>query len=82
MADVLSAMLKLCPDTVQAKRDRALLALGFVGVAFRSERVALAVRTSPKSPMACACGSAAARATKRARRSSSRAATGCVPWRQ
>ena len=36
-------MLKLCPDTLAGKRDRALLALGFAGAFRRSELCALEV---------------------------------------
>ena len=42
-ADLVVAMLKLCPDTLAGKRDRALLALGFAGAFRRSELVALTV---------------------------------------
>jgi len=36
-------MLRLCPNTLAGKRDRALLALGFAGAFRRSELVALEV---------------------------------------
>jgi site-specific recombinase XerD len=42
-ADRVRAMLDACPDTMQGKRDRALLALGFAGAFRRSELVALQV---------------------------------------
>ena len=42
-AGVLTSMLALCPDTLIGKRDRALLALGFVGAFRRSELCALQV---------------------------------------
>jgi site-specific recombinase XerD len=42
-ADVLTAMLRLCPATLAGARDRALLALGFAGAFRRSELVALEV---------------------------------------
>jgi site-specific recombinase XerD len=42
-AAVLMAMLRLCPDTLAGKRDRALLALGFAGAFRRSELCALEV---------------------------------------
>jgi site-specific recombinase XerD len=42
-ADILAAMLKLCPPTLAGHRDRALLALGFAGAFRRSELVALKV---------------------------------------
>jgi len=42
-ADILAAMLALCPATPGGHRDRALLALGFAGAFRRSELVALEV---------------------------------------
>jgi integrase len=42
-AEIVSAMLSHCPDTLSGKRDRALLALGFAGAFRRSELVALDV---------------------------------------
>lgn len=42
-AEIVSAMLSHCPDTLAGKRDRALLALGFAGAFRRSELVALDV---------------------------------------
>jgi site-specific recombinase XerD len=47
-AAVLMAMLRLCPDTLAGKRDRALLALGFAGAFRRSELVALEVVLIPR----------------------------------
>lgn len=42
-AEIVSAMVSHCPDTLIGKRDRALLALGFSGAFRRSELVALDV---------------------------------------
>jgi site-specific recombinase XerD len=42
-AEVLGAMLKLCPDTLIGKRDRALLCFGFASAMRRSELCALEV---------------------------------------
>jgi hypothetical protein len=49
-ADVLSAMLAQCPDSLSGKRDRALLALGFAGAFRRSELVALQVEDLTEVP--------------------------------
>ena len=49
-ADVLMEMLRLCPDTLAGKRDRALLALGFAGAFRRSELVALEVADLVEAP--------------------------------
>ena len=49
-ADVLTAMLRLCPNTLAGKRDRALLALGFAGALRRSELVALEVEDLSEVP--------------------------------
>jgi site-specific recombinase XerD len=49
-ADVLGAMLKLCPNTLIGARDRALLALGFAGALRRSELVALQVEDLTEVP--------------------------------
>jgi site-specific recombinase XerD len=49
-ADVLSAMLALCPATLAGHRDRALLALGFAGAFRRSELVALEVADLSEVP--------------------------------
>ncbi len=42
-ADVITDMLRRCPDTLRGKRDRALLLLGFAAALRRSELVALQV---------------------------------------
>ncbi|MCJ2087272.1 site-specific integrase [Methylobacterium sp. E-005] len=49
-ADVLTALLMRCPDTLAGKRDRALLALGFAGAFRRSELVALDVEDLREDP--------------------------------
>ncbi len=49
-ADVLTAMLALCPATLAGHRDRALLALGFAGAFRRSELVALEVADLSEVP--------------------------------
>jgi len=49
-ADLIRAMLDACPDTLQGKRDRALLALGFAGAFRRSELVALKVADLAEVP--------------------------------
>ena len=49
-ADLVRAMLDACPDTLQGKRDRALLALGFAGAFRRSELVALEVADLAEVP--------------------------------
>jgi site-specific recombinase XerD len=49
-ADVLTAMLALCPRTLAGHRDRALLALGFAGAFRRSELVALEVADLSEVP--------------------------------
>jgi site-specific recombinase XerD len=49
-ADVLTAMLRLCPNTLAGRRDRALLALGFAGAFRRSELVALEVEDLTEAP--------------------------------
>jgi integrase len=43
-------MLRLCPNTLAGKRDRALLALGFAGAFRRSELVALEVEDLTEVP--------------------------------
>jgi integrase len=50
VADQVRAMLDACPDTLQGKRDRALLALGFAGAFRRSELVALQVSDLSEAP--------------------------------
>jgi integrase len=47
---VLGEMLKLCPDTLLGKRDRALLAFGFAGAFRRSELCALEVADLTETP--------------------------------
>jgi site-specific recombinase XerC len=49
-ADVLTAMLALCPATLAGHRDRALLALGFAGAFRRSELVALDIADLTEVP--------------------------------
>jgi integrase len=49
-ADLIGAMLKLCPDTMIGKRDRALLAFGFAGAFRRSELCALQVDDLTETP--------------------------------
>jgi site-specific recombinase XerD len=49
-ADILTAMLRLCPPTLAGSRDRALLALGFAGAFRRSELVALEVADLTEAP--------------------------------
>jgi site-specific recombinase XerD len=49
-ADILAAMLRLCPPTLAGSRDRALLALGFAGAFRRSELVALEVADLNEAP--------------------------------
>ena len=49
-ADVLTAMLALCPAALAGHRDRALLALGFAGAFRRSELVALEVADLVETP--------------------------------
>ena len=49
-ADVIGAMLRLCPDTLAGQRDRALLALGFAGALRRSELVALGIADLTAAP--------------------------------
>jgi site-specific recombinase XerD len=49
-ADILTAMLRLCPPTLAGARDRALLALGFAGAFRRSELVALEVADLTEAP--------------------------------
>ena len=49
-AEVLTAMLALCPRTLAGHRDRALLALGFAGAFRRSELVALEVADLTETP--------------------------------
>jgi integrase len=49
-ADILTAMLKLCPPTLTGSRDRALLALGFAGAFRRGELVALDVADLTQAP--------------------------------
>jgi integrase len=49
-ADILTAMLRLCPPTLAGSRDRALLALGFAGAFRRSELVALEVADPTEAP--------------------------------
>jgi hypothetical protein len=49
-ADVLAAMLQLCPNTPAGRRDRALLGLGFAGTLRRSELVALEVEDLSEVP--------------------------------
>jgi site-specific recombinase XerD len=49
-ADILTAMLALCPATLVGYRDRALLALGFAGAFRRSELVALEVADLSEVP--------------------------------
>ena len=80
-ADIVGEMIHLCPANLRGTRDRALLTLGFAGAFRRSELVALTVadltearrRVSNSNPRN-------RRAIKRptARRSPSRAATGCA----
>jgi integrase len=49
-ADLIMSMLKLCPDTLGGKRDRALIALGFAGAFRRSELVALTMADLVEAP--------------------------------
>ncbi len=49
-ADLIMSMLKLCPDTLAGKRDRALIALGFAGAFRRSELVALTMADLVEAP--------------------------------
>jgi integrase len=49
-ADVLTAMLRLCPNTLAGRHDRALLTLGFAGAFRRSELVALEVEDLSEVP--------------------------------
>jgi integrase len=49
-ADILTALLRLCPTTLAGKRDRALLMLGFAGAFRRSELVALEVADLSEVP--------------------------------
>jgi integrase len=42
-AELIAAMLAVCPDSLIDRRDRALLALGFAGALRRSELLALQV---------------------------------------
>jgi site-specific recombinase XerD len=49
-ADVVTQMLKHCPDTLRGRRDAALLALGFSGAFRRSELVALQVGDLVEAP--------------------------------
>jgi len=49
-ADILTAMLRLCPATLAGSRDRALLALGFAGAFRRSELVALEIADLTEAP--------------------------------
>ncbi|MCJ2099664.1 site-specific integrase [Methylobacterium sp. E-046] len=49
-AEILTAILMRCPDTLTGKRDRALLALGFAGAFRRSELVALNVEDLREDP--------------------------------
>ena len=66
-ADVLKAVLALCPDTLAGKRDRALLALGFAGAFRRSELVALRLEILPRRRTSCGSRFAAARRTRKGR---------------
>jgi site-specific recombinase XerD len=49
-AEVLGAMLKLCPDTLIGKRDRAFLCFGFASAMRRSELCALEVADLTETP--------------------------------
>jgi integrase len=48
--DIIGEMLKLCPDSLIGKRDRALLAFGFCSAMRRSELIALQVEDITETP--------------------------------
>jgi site-specific recombinase XerD len=58
-------MARIAPDTLQGKRDRALLLLGFAGAFRRSELVAITVEDLTSAKKASTYSSPSPRPTKR-----------------